>query len=106
MVATNLPSPKTLSLDMKRNAVFSSYITEKLCFENKLPLFVLFGGLVSFVIFPAHCFLALTTSNIANYMPTGRHVALTWLASLNVHNSMEQVGLAMLAAEILSSHLG
>jgi hypothetical protein len=85
------------------SAVFdvSCHGAEQLCLQDEFALLVLLAGLVRFVILPAHCFLALSTVDIAYDVATGGHVALVWLGLGNVDNAVEEVGFAVLAAEVL-----
>ena len=85
------------------SAVFdvSCHGAEQLCLQDEFALLVLLAGLVRFVVLPAHRFLALSAVNIAYDVATGGHVALVGLGLGDVDNAVEEVGLSMLAAEVL-----
>lgn len=57
--------------------------------------------LISFVILPAHGFVALFAYYIPNNVSTSRHVALHSLGRLDVDHGGEQESFPMLAPEIL-----
>lgn len=80
----------------------SSDITQQFGFKDELALFVFFRRLESLVIFPAHRFMALVASDITDNVSASRHVALIRIAGVDVDDSVEQVRLAMLAAEVLA----
>lgn len=74
---------------------------EELSLKNVLALLVLLRGLVRLVVLPADGLLALPARDVAHDVPAGRHVALAGLALGDVDNRVEEVGLAVLAAEVL-----
>jgi hypothetical protein len=86
---------------LSKSITFLGDIAQKLSFQNELALFVLLGALISLVVFPAHCFLALPTRDITHNMFACCHGSLIWLSSDEVHDAVEEVGFAVLAAEIL-----
>jgi len=81
-------------------------ITEKFVLEDELPLLVFFAALVGLVVLPADDILALSALDVAHNVATRRHVALARLPRFDIDNCVEEVGLAVLAAEILSSAPG
>ena len=76
-------------------------VAEQLGFEDELALLVLFGGLVGFVILPAHGFLALAAGNVTHDVSACGHVTFAGLAWEDVHDIVEEKGLAMLTAKVL-----
>jgi hypothetical protein len=78
-------------------------IAEQLGFEDELALLVLFAALVGLVVLPAYRLLALPTRDVAHDMSPRRHVTLARFARIDVHHVIEQVGLTMLAAEVLKT---
>lgn len=69
-----------------------------------MSLLILLARLVGLIVFPTHGLIALSASNISHDMSPCRHVPLTSLASSDVHNLREEIGLSMLAAEVLSKY--
>lgn len=76
-------------------------IAQQLGLEDELALLVLLAGLVCLVVLPAHRLLTLLTRDVSHNMATCSHASLGRLARIDVHNVVEEVGLAMLAAEVL-----
>lgn len=74
---------------------------QQLCLQNELALLVLFARLVSLVVLPADCLLALPAVDVADYVATGRHVALVGIRLGDVDDAVKEVGFAVLAAEVL-----
>lgn len=83
-------SPLTLSVDR----------TQQLRLKNILVLLVLLTRLVSLVVLPPDCLVALLAHDIAHNVPPGRHVALHGVALPDVDHRGEEERLAVLAAEI------
>jgi hypothetical protein len=79
----------------------SGNLTQQLCFENKLALFVLLARLKGLIILPSHCLFALFAKDVADDMSTGCHVSLARFPLGDVYDAIEEVGFAMLAAEVL-----
>jgi hypothetical protein len=69
--------------------------------ENIFPLLVLLSALIGAVVLPAHDLPTLATGDVADDMATRRHVPLARFPLLDVDDAVEEVGLAMLAAEVL-----
>lgn len=81
----------------------SSDIAEQFCLENELAFLVLLRSLVRLVVFPAHRLFALLAGDVPYDMAASRHVTIVWLAHVDVDDAVEQVGLAMLSAEVLAT---
>jgi len=75
--------------------------TEKFLLQDELALFVFLAGLVCLVILPANRLLALAAVYVAHYVATGGHVALIRVRLGDVDDTVEQVGFAVLATEVL-----
>lgn len=78
----------------------SIHITKQLLLQNIFSLFVLLRALVSAVVFPAHDLFALTTADVADDVSACGHVAFGGFALEGVYDGVEEVGFAVLAAEI------
>lgn len=79
---------------------------EQFLFQDELALLVFLARLVCLVILPPYRFLALSAGNIAHDVSAGGHAALDGLGLGDIHNVIEEVGFAVLAAEILYSMSG
>ena len=79
----------------------SADLTEQLLLENVLSLLVLLRALIGAVVLPAHDLAALTAGDISHHMTSGRHIAFSCFALLDVDARVEEVCFAVLAAEIL-----
>ena len=77
-------------------------LTQQLLLQDVLALLVLLRRLVGAVVLPAHDLLALAAVDVAHHVPARGHVALPGLALLDVHDRVEQVRFAVLAAEVLA----
>jgi hypothetical protein len=86
---------------MRRPLLYSRNITQQLGLQDELPLLVLLARLECLVILPPNGPGALSTFDIPHYVSTSRHIALAGLAGHEVDYALEEVRLAMLAAEIL-----
>ena len=84
----------------------SGHSAEQLSLEDEFALLVLFRCFVRFVVLPTDCLFALAALNITYNVSTCRHVALAGLALCDVDDAVEEVGFAMLAAEVLSRKVG
>lgn len=69
--------------------------------EYKLALLVFLAALVRLVVFPTHNLAALAASYVADNVAARRHVALARLAGFDINDCVEEVGLPMLASEVL-----
>jgi hypothetical protein len=76
-------------------------IAKKLGFKNKLAFLVLLSCLIRLVVFPANRFFALLTGDIPNDVSAGSHIPLAGLARIDVDDTVEEVGFAMLATKVL-----
>lgn len=74
---------------------------EQFFLQNELPLLVFLAALVGLVVLPAHGLLALSAGDVADDVATGRHAAFDGLGLGDVHDGIEEVGLTMLATEVL-----
>jgi len=75
---------------------------QQLRLQNILPLLVLLRALKCLIVLPPHRLLALPAVDIPDYVPPCCHVALDGFGLRDVNNGVEEVGFAMLAAEILN----
>ena len=76
-------------------------LTQQLLLQNKLILLILFRTLVRAIVLPPDDLLALAAGDVAHDVAAGGHVALGGLALLHVDAGVEEVGFAVLAAEVL-----
>lgn len=76
-------------------------LTQQLLLQDIFPFLVLFGALVRAVVLPADNLFALTTADVADDVTAGGHVAFAGFALLDVDDAVEEVGFAVLAAEVL-----
>lgn len=77
-------------------------LTQQLSLQDELALLILLRRLVRAVVLPPDGSLTLPAADIAHDVATRRHVALVGLAQLDVDDDVEEVGFAVLAAEVLS----
>jgi hypothetical protein len=87
--------------DAESGVCFLADGAEQLGLQDELALLVLLASLVGLVVLPADCLLALTAVDVAYYVTTGSHVALVRVGLGDVDDAVEQVRLAVLAAEVL-----
>jgi len=73
---------------------------EQFFLQDKFPLLVFLAALVGLVVLPTHSLLALSAGDVADDMTTGCHAALDGLGLGDVHDVIEEVGLAVLATEV------
>lgn len=81
----------------------SIYSAQQLGLEDVVAFLVLLGVLVRLVVLPADRLLALGAADVAHDVAAGGHVALDGLGLGDVDDGVEEVGFAVLAAEILRS---
>ena len=74
---------------------------QKLRLKDEFPLLVLLRTLIRLIVLPSHRLLALPTMDIAHDVAARRHVTLAGLAFGDVDDGVEEVGFAVLAAEVL-----
>jgi hypothetical protein len=79
----------------------SSDLAQELGLENEFTLLVLLTRLECLVVLPAHGLLALLAVDIAHDVATRCHIPLTCFPLGDVDDAIEEVGFAMLAAEVL-----
>ena len=75
--------------------------TQQLRLQYEFAFLVLLRRLVRLVVLPPHRLLALPAHYIPHNVPTRRHVAFAGVRLRNVHDGVEEVGFAVLAAEVL-----
>ena len=76
-------------------------LAQQLSFQDVFALLVLLTALECLVILPSNCLVALLTRNVSYDMASCGHVPLGGLTLNHVDNGIEEVGLAVLAAEVL-----
>jgi hypothetical protein len=76
-------------------------LTKQLLLQNKLPLLVFLCTLVRAIVLPAHNFFALPAVDVTYYVASRCHVAFVRVGGEGVDDGVEEVGFAVLAAEIL-----
>jgi hypothetical protein len=76
-------------------------LTQQLLLQNVLALLVLLRALVRTIVLPTNNLTALFAGDVAHQVTAGGHVALASLALSDVHDGVEEVGFAVLAAEVL-----
>ena len=76
-------------------------IAQQLCLQDKLPLLILLTAFERLIVLPPHRLIALSARNIPHNMSARCHVALGGFAGCDVYDIIEEVGFAMLAAEVL-----
>ena len=74
---------------------------QQLLLQNELALLVFLTALVCLVVLPPYRLLALPAVDVAHNVSSGGHVTFDRIGLCGVHNVIEEVGFAMLAAEIL-----
>lgn len=78
---------------------------QQLRLEDELALLVALRGLEGAVVFPAHRLVAALAHDVAHDVPACRHVALCGVAGGDVDDRVEEVGFAVLAAEVPADDL-
>lgn len=76
-------------------------MAQELGLEDELALLVLFGRLVGLVVFPADRLLAMPAIDVAHNVAPSGHVALGGFALGDIDDLVEEVGFAVLTAEVL-----
>ena len=76
-------------------------LAQQLRLQDVFPLLILLGCFIGLVVFPAHRLLALPTCDIPHHVPPGRHIPLHGFGLRDVDDGVEEIGFAVLAAEIL-----
>ena len=75
--------------------------TQQLRLQYELAFLVLLRLLVRLVVLPPDRLLALPAHYVPHDVPTRRHVAFVGVRLRDVHDGVEEVGFAVLAAEVL-----
>jgi len=83
----------------------SSNLAQKLGLEDVLALLILLACLERLIVLPTHRLLALLAIYVPYDVPARRHVALSWLTLCGVDNAVEEVGFAVLAAEVTADYV-
>jgi len=83
----------------------SGHIAQHLGLEDILALLVLLARLVRLVVLPAHDDLAVAAHDVAHDVLARRHVAFGRLSLRDVDDLLEEVRLAVLAAEVSADDL-
>jgi hypothetical protein len=78
-----------------------SDLTQQLLLQNVLALLILLRALVRAIVLPPDHLTALSASNISHQVAAGGHVTLASLTLLDIDDGVEEVGFAVLAAEVL-----
>jgi hypothetical protein len=76
---------------------------EQFFLQNELSLLIFLATLVGLIVLPTHGLLALSAGDVADDVATGRHTALDGIGLGDIHDSVEEVGLAMLTSEVLTA---
>lgn len=76
-------------------------IAEKLCLEDEFPFLVFLRRLVGLVVFPADSGLAVAAGDVADDVLACGHGSFEGFARIDVDYGVEEVGFAVLAAEVL-----
>jgi len=76
-------------------------LAQQLGFQDVFALLVLLTTLECLVILPSNCLVALLTCNVSHDMTSRGHVPLGGLTLNHVDNGIEEVGFAVLTAEVL-----
>lgn len=74
---------------------------QQLRLQNELSLLILLARLVSLVIFPPDCLIALSAYNVTDDVPPCRHVPFLGFGRFDVDDAGEEEGFAVLATEVL-----
>ena len=81
--------------------VYLIHRTQQLRLQYEFAFLVLLRRLERLVVLPPHRLLALPAHDVPHNVPTRRHVAFVGVRLRNVDDGVEEVGFAMLAAEVL-----
>lgn len=79
----------------------SSDLAQQLHLQDEFALLVFLAVLIRLVVLPSHHLFTLPTTDVAHDVLARGHVTFHLLACDDVDNAIEEVGLAMLTAEIL-----
>lgn len=79
----------------------SVHLAKQLLLQDELALLILLGALEGLVVLPPNNLFALPTGDVAHGVLAGGHVAIARVGGLDVHDDVEEVGFAVLAAEVL-----
>lgn len=86
-----------------RGQIRLAHNAKQFLLQNELSFLVLLAALVGLVVLPTHSLLALAAGDVTDDVATGRHAALDGIGLSDVHDCVEEVSFAMLAAEVLVS---
>lgn len=99
-----IPDPRktpTYAINFGKLMASLCNLAEQLGFQYVFALLVLLTTLECLVILPSNCLVALFTRNVSHDVASGGHVPFSGLTLNHVDNGIEEVGFAMLAAEVL-----
>lgn len=82
-------------------SIILTNLTQQLLLQDKLPLLVLLAGLIGPIVLPPDHLFTLPTRDVAHDVAARRHVPLAGFAADCVYHRVEEVGFAVLAAEVL-----
>jgi hypothetical protein len=99
-LSLNIPLPPPTSLP---NVLPLGDIAQQLRLQYKLPLLILLAALKRLIILPPHRLIALSARDIPHDVSARRHIPLGGFACGYVDDVVEQVGFAVLAAEVLAA---
>lgn len=97
-IPLQLITPQTPS---KSTTTYLINRTEQIRLQNVFSLLVFLAGLECLVVFPPDRFLALPAVDVPHQVSAGRHVPLDSFRLGNIDDGVEEVGLAVLTAEVL-----
>jgi len=82
-----------------------SNITKQLRLKNELPLLIFLTTLKRLIVFPSHGITTLPALYVADDVSASRHVSLGGFAGCYVDDVVEEVGFAVLTAEIPTNNI-
>jgi len=97
---TGFTASVSTEANSSRRRTISVHLNNQLRLENVLALLVLLARFVSLFVLPAHNTAALLACNVSHVMAPGGHVAVGNFLFFDVDDGVEQVGFAVLTAEI------
>lgn len=79
---------------------------QQLRLEDELALLVLLARLVRLVVFPPDAGVAAAAVDVPHDVPAGGHITFVRFGAVDVDDVVEEVGLTVLAAEVLAGEAG
>ena len=98
-IASSLPA--LVVYEPALTAIDLIHRTQQLRLQYEFPFLVLLRRLKRLVVLPPHRLLALPAHYVPHDVPARRHVAFVGVRLRNVDDGVEEVGFAVLAAEVL-----